>query len=93
MIVFDASGSMAGNTSQGIATTVPRIDEVRAALAEVLPSATRYRRVGLITFGPGPYNQCNVKLESKADAERWRANHEYRECPGASWQNILDFGR
>ena len=33
MIVFDASGSMAGNTSQGIATTVPRIDEVRSALA------------------------------------------------------------
>ena len=56
---------MAGNTSQGIATTVPRIDEVRAALAEVLPSATRHRRVGLITFGPGPYNQCNVKLELK----------------------------
>jgi len=21
------------------------------------------RRVGLITFGPGPYNQCNVKLD------------------------------
>jgi Ca-activated chloride channel homolog len=65
MIVFDASGSMAGNTSQGIATTVPRIDEVRSALAQVLPSASRFRRVGLITFGPGPYNQCNVKLDLK----------------------------
>lgn len=65
MIVFDASGSMAGNTSQGIATTIPRIDEVRSALAQVLPSATRFRRVGLITFGPGPYNQCNVKLDLK----------------------------
>ena len=35
MIVFDASGSMAGNTSQGIATTEPRIDEVRSALERV----------------------------------------------------------
>jgi Ca-activated chloride channel family protein len=62
MIVFDASGSMAGNVNQGIATIIPRIDEVRSALSKVLPSATRYRRVGLITFGPGPYNQCNVQL-------------------------------
>jgi Ca-activated chloride channel homolog len=62
MIVFDASGSMAGNVNQGIATIIPRIDEVKAALSKVLPSATRFRRVGLITFGPGPYNQCNVQL-------------------------------
>jgi Ca-activated chloride channel family protein len=62
MIVFDASGSMAGNVSQGIGTTIPRIDEVRAAFSKVLPGATQFRRVGLITFGPGPYNQCNVQL-------------------------------
>ena len=62
MIVFDASGSMAGNVNQGIGTTIPRIDEVKAALSKVSPSATRFRRVGLITFGPGPYNQCNVQL-------------------------------
>jgi Ca-activated chloride channel family protein len=62
MIVFDASGSMAGNLNQGIATTIPRINEVRKALARVLPSATRFRRVGLITYGPGPYRQCNVEL-------------------------------
>jgi Ca-activated chloride channel homolog len=62
MIVFDASGSMAGNVNQGIATITPRIDEVRGAFSKVLPSATRFRRVGLITFGPGPYNQCNVQL-------------------------------
>jgi len=62
MIVFDASGSMAGNVGQGIATIRPRIDEVRSALAKVLPNATRFRRVGLITYGPGPYNQCNVQL-------------------------------
>jgi Ca-activated chloride channel family protein len=62
MIVFDASGSMAGNMNQGIATTIPRINEVRKALTRVLPSATRFRRVGLITYGPGPYRQCNVEL-------------------------------
>jgi Ca-activated chloride channel homolog len=62
MIVFDASGSMAGNVGQGIGTTIPRIDEVRVAFSKVLPSATQFRRVGLITFGPGPYNQCNVQL-------------------------------
>ena len=68
MIVFDASGSMAGNLDQGIATLKPRIDEVRAALAEILPSATRVRRVGLITYGPGPGEQCNVKLDLKPTA-------------------------
>ncbi|HKB21805.1 MAG TPA: hypothetical protein VKC99_03290, partial [Methyloceanibacter sp.] len=45
------------------AGTVSRLDKVRATLGEVLPSITRMRRVGLITFGPGPYNQCNVKLD------------------------------
>ena len=62
MIVFDASGSMAGNMNQGIATTLPRINEVRKALGRVLPGVTRFRRVGLITYGPGPYQQCNVEL-------------------------------
>jgi Ca-activated chloride channel homolog len=65
MIVFDASGSMAGNLNQGIATLKPRIDEVRSALAEILPSVTRFRHVGLITYGPGPSQQCNVKLDLK----------------------------
>ena len=65
MLVFDASGSMAGNLNQGIATTIPRINEVRSALAEVLPTITRFRRVGLITYGPGPYQQCNVQLAFK----------------------------
>jgi Ca-activated chloride channel homolog len=63
MIVFDASGSMAGTVGLGIATPVTRIDEVRAALAKVLPSATKFRRVGLISYGPGPYQQCNVHLD------------------------------
>jgi Ca-activated chloride channel family protein len=29
----------------------------------VLPEATRFRKVGLITYGPGPYRQCNVQLD------------------------------
>lgn len=40
-----------------------RIDEVRKALAQVLPAATKFRKVGLITYGPGPYLQCNVALD------------------------------
>ncbi|MGD9194564.1 MAG: vWA domain-containing protein [Methyloceanibacter sp.] len=68
MIVFDASGSMSGNQELGIPNSKPRIDEVRWALRQVLPSATRYRRVGLVTYGPGPYNQCNVSLAMKPTA-------------------------
>jgi len=63
MIVFDASGSMAGNTVQGLFSDRSRIDEVRIALAQVLPEATKFRNVGLITYGPGPYQQCNVRLD------------------------------
>ena len=69
MIVFDASGSMSGNQTLGIPNSRARIDEVRAALAQVLPSATKYRRVGLVSFGPGTYNQCNVKLELKPEPD------------------------
>lgn len=65
MIVFDASGSMSGNQTLGIPNSRARIDEVRSALSQVLPNATKHRKVGLITYGPGPYNQCNVKLELK----------------------------
>jgi Ca-activated chloride channel family protein len=63
MIVFDASGSMAGNTVQGLFSDITRIDEVRKALAQVLPGAAKFRKIGLITYGPGPYAQCNIKLE------------------------------
>jgi Ca-activated chloride channel family protein len=66
MIVFDASGSMSGNGwgyGSETAGVVSRIDKVRATLAKILPSVTRFRRVGLITYGPGAWNQCNVKLD------------------------------
>ena len=63
MIVFDASGSMAGNMVQGLFSDVTRIDEVRKALGEVLPGVTKFRKVGLVTYGPGPYLKCNVDLD------------------------------
>jgi Ca-activated chloride channel homolog len=48
------------------ANTTSRIEKVRSTLAKVLPSITRLRRLGLITFGPGPYNQCtNMTLQLK----------------------------
>jgi Ca-activated chloride channel family protein len=71
MIVFDASGSMSGNGwgyGSETAGTVSRIDKVRATLAKILPSVTRHRRVGLITYGPGVWDQCNVRLDLKPEA-------------------------
>jgi len=69
MIVFDASGSMSGDGwgyGSESANTTSRIEKVRSTLAKVLPSITRWRRLGLITFGPGPYNQCtNITLQLK----------------------------
>ena len=66
MLVFDASGSMAGN-GWGYGSENPRaisrMDKVRHALAKILPRVTRLRRVGLITYGPGPSLQCNVQLD------------------------------
>jgi len=66
MLVFDASGSMSGNGwgyGSESAHTISRIDRVRYALSKVLPSVTRFRRVGLVTYGPtqtpGLFNQCD----------------------------------
>ena len=75
MIVFDASGSMSGNGwgyGSETAGTVSRIDKVRATLAKILPSVTRHRRVGLITYGPGVWDQCNVRLDLKPQASAAR---------------------
>ena len=64
-----ASGSMSGDGwgyGSESANTVSRIEKVRSTLAKVLPSIGRLRRLGLITFGPGPYNQCtNITLQLK----------------------------
>ena len=69
MVVFDASGSMSGNETLGIPNSRARIDEARSALAQVLPNATKFRRIGLVTYGPGPWNECNVKLNFKPMAD------------------------
>ena len=72
MLVFDASGSMAGADRIGIAgvsgaakgNVVTRIDTVRKALAKVLPVVAPNRRIGLVTYGPGPYDRCdNIELK------------------------------
>ena len=71
MIVFDASGSMSGNGwgyGSETAGVVSRIDKVRAKLAKILPRVTRFRRVGLISYGPGVWDQCNVHLDLKPAA-------------------------
>lgn len=69
MIVFDASGSMSGNLDTF--STVPqlRIDEVRRALRRVLPRAAQFRKIGLISYGPGPYDQCNVSLDLRPEPQ------------------------
>jgi hypothetical protein len=41
----------------------PALMKVRTAMREILPSVTRFRRVGLITYGSGAWNQCNISLD------------------------------
>src|ERR671925_139818 len=61
MIVFDASGSMAGTDLNNPPT--PRIKKVKEALAQVLPEVAPNRNLGLIDYGPGPANRCdNIEL-------------------------------
>ena len=70
MIVFDASGSMAG-TDMNSSPVAPRIAKVKDALARVLPSVAAGRNLGLIDYGPGPYNRCDnieLQLEPMPDA-------------------------
>jgi len=70
MVVLDASGSMSHDSwriGSESAHTISRIDLMRYALGKVLPRVTRFRRVGLMTYGPtvnpGLFNQCdNIEL-------------------------------
>lgn len=55
ILVFDASGSMAG-TDMNSAT--PHIAKVRDAVAAVVPHVAPQRNLGLVTYGPGPYGRC-----------------------------------
>ena len=64
MLVFDASGSMASTGHND--PDVPRIIEARNALHSVLPEVSPYRRLGLVTYGPGSRESCgNINLRLK----------------------------
>lgn len=62
MIVFDASGSMAGNTVQGLFSDITRIDEVRKALAQVLRRRPNIARSGSSLTAPDL--TCNAMSSS-----------------------------
>ncbi|MEL6315614.1 MAG: vWA domain-containing protein, partial [Pseudomonadota bacterium] len=69
MLVFDGSASMA---ELGLQLDEPkRIDDARAALRDAMPQIAPIRRIGLLTYGPGPENSCdgiNLKFEPVPDA-------------------------
>lgn len=63
MLVFDASGSMAGTDMNAVR---PHIATVREALAAVLPAVTPRRHLGLMVYGPGSAYGCsNIQLRLK----------------------------
>lgn len=57
MLVFDGSASMAAPGL--VLSDPPRIDEARRAMARALPLVEHTRRIGLITYGPGPEGSCD----------------------------------
>ncbi|WP_254446099.1 VWA domain-containing protein [Ruegeria sp. HKCCD7255] len=69
MLVFDGSASMA---ELGLQLNQPRrIDDARTALQDAMPQIAPIRRIGLITYGPGPENSCegiNLKFEPVENA-------------------------
>ncbi|MEQ1577922.1 MAG: VWA domain-containing protein [Hyphomicrobium sp.] len=70
MIVFDASGSM-GTTDRSL--KVPHIARVKQSMARVIPEVAPLRRLGLIVYGEGEYNDCNaieLRLRPTAGAAR-----------------------
>ncbi len=57
MVVFDGSSSMSEiSFDTGSAT---RIVEAREALGRVMPQVESYRRIGLLTYGPGGSTSCS----------------------------------
>jgi Ca-activated chloride channel homolog len=67
MLVFDASRSMAAADAGDAG--LRRIDSVRTALTRILPAVAPKRRLGLVTYGPGPHDDCsNVTLELRPQA-------------------------
>lgn len=68
MIVFDGSGSMS-TTDYGHQT--PRIAAVKEAMHRVLPEIEHLRRLGLVVYGEGAYNDCSsiaLRLPPTANA-------------------------
>ncbi len=68
MFVFDASGSM-GTTD--LTSKEPHIARVKRALNRILPEIPASRRMGLIIYGEGAYNQCDsiaLKLRPQPNA-------------------------
>lgn len=57
MLVFDGSASMAEIGADAVRPT--RIVEAREAVARLLPEVEAYRRIGLVTYGPGGTGPCN----------------------------------
>ena len=57
MVVFDGSASMAEIGFDTGATN--RITDARAAMARVMPDVEKVRRIGLVTYGPGPEGSCD----------------------------------
>ena len=57
MFIFDASGSM-GTTD--LTAKEPHIARVKRALRRILPEIPESRRMGLIIYGEGAYNQCDA---------------------------------
>jgi Ca-activated chloride channel homolog len=56
MIVFDASGSMA---TSDYTLKLPRIARAKQSMAKVIPEVAPLRRLGLIVYGEGAYNDCS----------------------------------
>ncbi|MEM8978442.1 MAG: vWA domain-containing protein [Pseudomonadota bacterium] len=64
MLVFDGSASMAELTRR--ADEPRRIDDARTALDDAMPQIAPFRRIGLITYGPGSEESCEgVNLKFK----------------------------
>lgn len=66
MLVFDASGSM-GTTDYTL--KVPRIARLKQSLGIVVPEVAPIRRLGLIVYGEGAYDECNsIQLHMRPTA-------------------------
>lgn len=67
MIVFDASGSM-GTTDYAL--KVPRIARLKSSLFRVVPEVAPVRRLGLIVYGEGAYDDCrSIRLHMRPTAD------------------------